>query len=206
MACMAGVAWCRGGATHCAVVAGAATPMASTCPPAALRWGGAGAAAAGDSARAAHSANHRMRPMRAVPVPTRQVHPRPQHLGARRCAAGASAAAAADAATTGDGSEAASGQGQHPHELPVRVYIEHTDTYQVVYNANYFKFLWRQGLTLVHFPAQPDPFLVTQVPAIFHFPAQPETLLSLKSPNAAHRKCSRPSKKWTHVAHKKRLC
>jgi hypothetical protein len=127
MACTAGVAWCRGGATHCAVVAGAATPMASTRPAAALWWGGA-------TACAAHSANHRMRPMRGVRVPTRLVHPRTQHLGARRCAAGASAAAAAAAeaatASDGSGSDAASGQ-QHPHELPVRVYIEHTDTYQV---------------------------------------------------------------------------
>ena len=28
-------------------------------------------------------------------------------------------------------------------DLPVRVYIEHTDAYQVVYHSNYFKFLWR---------------------------------------------------------------
>ena len=29
------------------------------------------------------------------------------------------------------------------HELPCRVYIEHTDAYQVMYHANYFRFLWR---------------------------------------------------------------
>ena len=45
----------------------------------------------------------------------------------------------------------ATASGAHPaspaavahHDLPAKVYIEHTDAYQVVYHANYFKFLRR---------------------------------------------------------------
>jgi hypothetical protein len=37
-------------------------------------------------------------------------------------------------------------------------------------------YMW-QGLTLVRFPAQPEPFLVTEATAKVHFPAQPETFL-----------------------------
>jgi len=36
----------------------------------------------------------------------------------------------------------------------------------------------RQGLTLVHFPAQIEPFLVTEATARHHFSAQPGTFLS----------------------------
>jgi hypothetical protein len=43
----------------------------------------------------------------------------------------------------------------------------------------------RQGLTLVHFQAQPEPFLVTEATARVRFSAQPETFLSLSSPNIA---------------------
>jgi hypothetical protein len=63
----------------------------------------------------------------------------------------------------------------------------------------------RQGLTLVHFPAQPEAFLVTEATARVHFSAQPETFLSSKTPNIAHQRCSRLAEKWAHVAHKKRL-
>jgi len=62
-----------------------------------------------------------------------------------------------------------------------------------------------QGLTLVHFPAQPEPLLVTEATSGVHFSAQLEACLSLKSPNIALRKCSRLAEKWTHVARKKRL-
>lgn len=42
-------------------------------------------------------------------------------------------------ATTSGGSRDDAGQGG----LPLSIYIEHTDRYQVVYNANYLKFLSR---------------------------------------------------------------
>jgi len=38
----------------------------------------------------------------------------------------------------------------------------------------------KQGLTLVHFSAQPKPFLVTEATASVHFSAQPETLLPVR--------------------------
>jgi hypothetical protein len=62
-----------------------------------------------------------------------------------------------------------------------------------------------QGFTLVHFSAQPEPLLVTEATASVHFLAQPETFLPMKSPNMAHKECSRQAEKWTRVAHKKRL-
>ena len=40
----------------------------------------------------------------------------------------------------------------------------------------------RQGLTLVHFSAQPEPFLVTGSAAAVNFSAQPETFLLIKLP------------------------
>jgi len=40
----------------------------------------------------------------------------------------------------------------------------------------------RQGLTLVHLSAQPEPFLVTDATASVHFLAQPGTFLMMKLP------------------------
>jgi hypothetical protein len=64
---------------------------------------------------------------------------------------------------------------------------------------------WRQGLTLVHFSAQPKPFLVTEATASVHFSAQPETFLSKRPLNIAHEKCSCQAEKWTSVGHRKCL-
>ena len=73
-----------------------------------------------------------------------------------------------------------------------------------VARPNKTKCLWA-GATRVHFPAQTEPYLVTEARARVHFSAQPETILSLKSPNIAHKQGSRLAEKWTLVAHKKRL-
>jgi hypothetical protein len=62
-----------------------------------------------------------------------------------------------------------------------------------------------QGLTLVHFPAQPEPFMVTEATPSVHFSAQPDTALSMKHPYVAHKKCSRQAEQSTYVAHKKCL-
>ena len=62
-----------------------------------------------------------------------------------------------------------------------------------------------QGLTLLHFSAQPEPFLVTKATASVHFSAQPETLLPMRPLNIAHKKCSRQAEKWTSVVHEKCL-
>ena len=48
--------------------------------------------------------------------------------------------------------------------------------------------LWA-GLTLIHFSAQPQPFLVTEATASVHFSAQPETFLPMRLVNIAHNKC-----------------
>jgi hypothetical protein len=48
-----------------------------------------------------------------------------------------------------------------------------------------------QGLTPVHFSAQPEPCLVTEATASVHFSAQPETLLHMPPPDIAHKMCSR---------------
>ena len=62
-----------------------------------------------------------------------------------------------------------------------------------------------QGLTLVHFSAQPEPFLVTEATADVHFSAQPEAFLSLNYNIKADKKCSRQTESWKRVAHTKRL-
>jgi len=45
-----------------------------------------------------------------------------------------------------------------------------------------------QELTLVHFSAQPQPFLVTEATASVHFSTQPETFLPMRPLNIAHKK------------------
>jgi hypothetical protein len=60
----------------------------------------------------------------------------------------------------------------------------------------------RQGLTLVHFSAQPEPFLVTEAKSSAQFSAQPETLWSMTAATTSSKKCSRHAGKWTGVAHK----
>jgi len=62
-----------------------------------------------------------------------------------------------------------------------------------------------QGLTIVHFSAQPKPFLVTEATASVHFSAQPETFVPMRPLNIAHKKCARQAQKWTSVVHKKCL-
>jgi len=62
-----------------------------------------------------------------------------------------------------------------------------------------------QGLTLVHFSAQPEPLLFTEATASVHFSAQPETFLPEQPLSIAHTTCSRRAEKWTLVAQKKRL-
>jgi len=62
-----------------------------------------------------------------------------------------------------------------------------------------------QGLTLVHFSAQPKPFLVTEATASVHFSAQPETFLPMRPVDTTHIKCSRQAEEWTSVVHKKRF-
>jgi len=45
-----------------------------------------------------------------------------------------------------------------------------------------------QGLTLLHFSAQPEPCSVTEATASFHFSASPETLLPMTPPDIANEK------------------
>ena len=54
---------------------------------------------------------------------------------------------------------------------------------------------WRQGLTLVHFPAQPEPFLVAEAKATVHLSAQPETLLPLDDSRHSPQKVLASSRK-----------
>jgi len=61
----------------------------------------------------------------------------------------------------------------------------------------------RQGLTLLHFSAQPEPFLVAEASASVHFSAQPETCMAMRPPNIAHN--SAHVKEWKSVAHTKCL-
>jgi len=56
-----------------------------------------------------------------------------------------------------------------------------------------------QGLTLVHFPAQPEPLLVTEATARVDFSAQSETFI-IKVSEHSPRQCSRLAEKWTRFA------
>jgi len=58
----------------------------------------------------------------------------------------------------------------------------------------------RQGLTLVHFSAQPEPLLFTEARASVLFSAQPATFMPMQPLNIAHKMCSRQAEKWTRVA------
>jgi hypothetical protein len=49
----------------------------------------------------------------------------------------------------------------------------------------------RQGITLIHLSAQPEPLSVIEATASVHFSAQPETILRKKLPNTANEECSR---------------
>jgi len=49
---------------------------------------------------------------------------------------------------------------------------------------------WRQGLTLPHFSAQPEPFLVSEATTSVHISAQPETFAPIRPHNIAHQKLS----------------
>jgi len=62
-----------------------------------------------------------------------------------------------------------------------------------------------QGLTPVHFSAQPKPFLVTEATASVHFSAQPETFLPMRPLSIAHTMCSRQAENWTSVVQKRCL-
>jgi len=44
-----------------------------------------------------------------------------------------------------------------------------------------------QGLTLVHFSAQPEPFLGTEATSSVHFSTRPETFVRMKPPRIAHK-------------------
>jgi hypothetical protein len=56
-----------------------------------------------------------------------------------------------------------------------------------------------QGLTLVHFSAQPEPLVVTDATAAVHLSAQAETFVADETPQVAHEKCSWQAEKRTHV-------
>ena len=59
-----------------------------------------------------------------------------------------------------------------------------------------------QGLTLVHFSAQPEPMLVTEAISSAHLSAQPETCFVLEGTNTSNKKSPPEAGKWTGVAHK----
>jgi len=59
-----------------------------------------------------------------------------------------------------------------------------------------------QGLTLVHFSAQPEPFLINEATLSVHFSAQTETFLPMRPLNIAHTKSSLQAEKLTSVVHK----
>jgi hypothetical protein len=75
----------------------------------------------------------------------------------------------------------------------------------VHFSAQPKPFLVTEATANVHFSAQPKPFLVTEATASVHFSAQPQTFLPMRPVNIAHKKCSRQAKKWTSVVHKKCL-
>ena len=55
--------------------------------------------------------------------------------------------------------------------------------------------------TLVHFSAQPQPFLVIEATASRHLSAKHETFFINGTFQIAHQKCSRQAEQWTRVAH-----